>query len=363
MPTRAVFLDVFGTLLDMGEPAAAYLDILRQHGYPRSLEQIQGWLVEAREEVRRIPSGPGPDFTISAAREQARREAIIAAFLRRAGVERAFDACRAAIWESWVGTRVFRLYPETASVLAQLKAAGFILGTVSNWEPRLAQLCTSHGIAPYLDFILASEAEGHAKPGARLFELALERAGVAPDQALHVGDSPREDVQAAESLGIRAVLIERGGQQRSTHSPRVPSLEAVLPLARAPAWLRGRVERGRGEAAGFTQFAWVREQVASRLGFELYPGTLNLRLEGTDLAAWAELRARPGVPIEPSPGFCAARCYRVSVEGQVPGAIVLPMVSDYPTDVVEVLAPLALREALGLVDGTALTLAVAPQTE
>lgn len=356
---KAVFLDVFGTLLGIGDVEAAYADVLHQHGYRASHDQVGTWLTEARLEARQVPSGPAADFSISAEREWSRREAMIVAFLRRAGVSRGFDACREAIWDEWVGTRVFRLFPETASVLAQLKAAGFILGTVSNWEPRLAVLCTSLGIARYLDFIVASEAEGHAKPSRRLFELALKRAAVSPAEVLHVGDSLVEDVQAAESLGIRAVLVQRAPNAPASHSPRVHSLQAVLPLAGAAAWLRGRVVSGKGEAGGFTQVPWVREQVASRLGFEAHPGTLNLQLtEAGDLAVWAALRTQPGIPIEPQPGYCAARCYPVSVEGQCTGAIVFPLVSDYAADMVEVLAPVALRAPLELADGARLTLAV-----
>lgn len=359
-PIRAVFLDVGGTLLEMGSPEQAYCDILAQHGHRVSPEQVSGWLEQARLETRRrFPPAPSPDHTISAERELARRQAMVETFLGLVGVTDRFDACRGAIRDSWLGTTVFRVFPEAVSVLAQLKRAGLVLGVVSNWEPRLAQLCANHGLAAHLDFILASEAEGFAKPGPRLFQMALERAGVEPGEALHVGDNLVEDVRAAESLGIRAVLVQRQGQPRAEHSPTVTSLEAVVPLATAAAWIKGRVESGRGEAAGFTALGWVQRQVARRLGFRPYPGTLNLRLvDEQELATWRWLQQQPGVPIEPSPGYCAARCFRVSVEGRYEAAIVLPLVPHYPPDVVEVLAPLSLRQALGLADGTAVTLAV-----
>lgn len=126
------------------------------------------------------------------------------------------------------------------------------------------------------------------------------------------------------------------------------------------ALIRGRVERGAGRAAGFTELPWVRERTRHQLGFAPYPGTLNVRLESPEaLAAWERLQARPSIRLEPEPGFCAARCYRVLVEGQIEGAVILPTVADYPTDVIELLAPVRLRDALGLEDGAALTI-VAP---
>jgi len=366
LSTKAIFLDVGGTLLELGDPAAAYRAILNRNGYHATKEQVRAWVREAQEETgslssRRASDLCGSDFTISASKEEARREDLIAAILRKAGVKKHFDSCRKEIWDSWLKEPVFRLFPETVSSLKQLKEAGFLLGAVSNWEPRLLELCENLGIGRYFDFMLISETQGHAKPGFRLFELALERAATRPEKVIHVGNDLVEDIQPAESLGIRAVLLQRNGSKGMDHSPRIPSLKEVLPLARASGWIRGRVVSGTGEAAAFTRLPWVREQVASGFHFKPFPGTLNLRLErAEDLAIWKELRSQPGQILEPEKGYCAARCYPVSVEGQVSGAIVLPAVPSYPNNVVELLAPVNLREALGLDDGGAVTIALVP---
>lgn len=129
--------------------------------------------------------------------------------------------------------------------------------------------------------------------------------------------------------------------------------------AGAGACIRGRVVSGAGVAAGFTELLWVREQARCRLGFAPHPGTLNVRLSSPDaLGAWQRLKAQPGIPLEPEPGFCAARCYRVLVEGRIEAAIVLPSLAGYPPDIVELLAPVRLRDVLGLEDGAALAIAV-----
>ncbi len=364
--TETIFLDVGGTLLELGDPPQAYRAILDRHGYHATKDQVRSWVKEAQEETGPVSSGlasdlVGSDFTISASQEEARRQALIAAILRKAGVKKHFDSCRKEIWASWLKEPVFRLFPETVSTLKQLKESGFLLGAVSNWEPRLLELCENLGIGRYFDFMLISETQGYAKPGMRLFELALERAATRPEKVIHVGNDPVEDIQPAESLGIRAVLLQRDGSKGMDHSPRIPSLKGVLPLARASAWIRGRVVSGTGEAADFTRLPWVTEQVASGFHFKPFPGTLNLRLEGAqDLAMWKELRSQPGQLLEPEKGFCAARCYPVSVEGQVSGAIVLPAVPSYLSNAVELLAPVYLREALGLGDGAAVTIALVP---
>lgn len=358
---KTVFLDVGGTLLKTADaPHRVYLDILREHGYAITLERARACLEEARElAASRVPTEQPGNFTISSQRQTAYRTAMVELFLDRAGVSHGFEACLESIQHSWVGTRIFELYPEVPDALTRLKEAGLTLAVVSNWEARLAELLAAHGIRDCFDFIVVSEVEGYVKPGPRLFELALERAGMLPGEVLHVGDRPGEDISAAESLGIRAVHIQRGDDPPLAHSPRIKSLDALVPLATASALLRGRVERGKGEARRFTQLDWVREQISERIGFDLFAGTLNVRLvEARDLADWQRVRQSPGVALEPSPGYCAARCYPAWAEGSVPCAIVLPQVPGYPADIVELVSPLSLREVLDLADDDPVSVAV-----
>jgi CTP-dependent riboflavin kinase len=94
------------------------------------------------------------------------------------------------------------------------------------------------------------------------------------------------------------------------------------------------------------------EQVQQGFGFEPYPGTLNLRAEGPEgVEALAAVRAEPGVALEPAPGNCAARCYPARLAGRQEAALVVPLVAGYPDDVLELLAPVRLRDALGLREG------------
>ena len=102
----------------------------------------------------------------------------------------------------------------------------------------------------------------------------------------------------------------------------------------------------------------MRRQVKARLGFEPQPGTLNVRLGTTEQAAFDRLKAAPGVLLEPQPGFCAARCFPVLLEGRVKAAVVWPQVEGYPRDQLELLAPVRLRDELGLRDGSPITIVV-----
>lgn len=123
---------------------------------------------------------------------------------------------------------------------------------------------------------------------------------------------------------------------------------------------QGTVCSGLGQGQVFTQLDWVQAQLAGQLGWQAHPGTLNLRLAGPE---WERLRtamqASAGLPIEPPAGFCAAKCFRAELGQQrLPAAVVLPEVAAYPADQLELVAPVRLRDALGLADGASLRLVV-----
>ena len=123
--------------------------------------------------------------------------------------------------------------------------------------------------------------------------------------------------------------------------------------------LEGCLQSGLGEGAGFVALDWVSHQFHTRLGFWPFPGTLNLSLTGGEWQTAREaLLSAPGIPIQPPPGFCAAKCFRVFIDGRIEGAIVLPDVADYPADKLELVAPIAVRTELGLADGDLVTLQV-----
>lgn len=116
--------------------------------------------------------------------------------------------------------------------------------------------------------------------------------------------------------------------------------------------LEGVVARGLGEGTRFTQIGWVVDEFRRKLGFVPWPGTFNLRMRG---ALWdravTRLRAAAGIAIAPQDGFCAAKCFAVHIAGNLSGAVVFPEMLDYPYDKFEVVAPVPIRETLGLRDG------------
>ena len=109
---------------------------------------------------------------------------------------------------------------------------------------------------------------------------------------------------------------------------------------------------------------WVQDAVRERLGFTAYPATLNLRpAQPEGVARWEQVR-RVAEAVEISPpdlSFCHALCFRVEVTvpssgDKVRGAVLLPQVLNYPADKIEIVAPMNIKQSLGVRDGDRLTL-------
>jgi riboflavin kinase len=114
--------------------------------------------------------------------------------------------------------------------------------------------------------------------------------------------------------------------------------------------LRGRVFTGKGEGTKFINLRWVKRQIEEKLGFQPYPGTLNIRLDDESLRRRKMLPRERGVEILPPKGFCVGILFRARL-GKVEGAVVVPEVTGYPEDVIEVISSLNMREELNLADG------------
>ncbi len=124
--------------------------------------------------------------------------------------------------------------------------------------------------------------------------------------------------------------------------------------------LTGKIVRGVQKASYFTGLDWVREQCLEKLGFSPYPGTLNLSIEGNDLYTLEQLRNKETEKlIPPDPEFCEAKVFPVTVK-HVKGAVIIPdeAVRVHGNEVIEVLAPLRLKNALHVDDGDLLTIVV-----
>lgn len=101
------------------------------------------------------------------------------------------------------------LYDGMAALLARLHAAGWLLGVATGKSDRgLAACLAAHGIADL--FVSLQTADRHpSKPDPTMLEAALFEAGVAPGEAVMVGDTSY-DMAMARAAGVRAVGVGWG---------------------------------------------------------------------------------------------------------------------------------------------------------
>jgi riboflavin kinase len=119
----------------------------------------------------------------------------------------------------------------------------------------------------------------------------------------------------------------------------------------------GTIYSGGGKGRCFMELPWVRRQIREKLVFEVYPGTLNIKLSRESIEKKKLLETSDAMLILPETGYYSGSLFRASISA-VDCAVVVPLVPNYATDILEVIAPLYLRDRLGLKDGDTVTVAV-----
>ncbi len=104
------------------------------------------------------------------------------------------------------------IYPDVLPALEAWRRIGIQMGIVSNFDSRLDYVLDALKLKEFFTSITISTQAGVAKPDPQIFTLALEKHFCEPKDAWHIGDSLREDYQAAKAVGLRAILLERTGQ-------------------------------------------------------------------------------------------------------------------------------------------------------
>ena len=126
--------------------------------------------------------------------------------------------------------------------------------------------------------------------------------------------------------------------------------------------LVGRLATRIGMGTSFTQLPWAKEQFIDRVGVDPFPGTINVIVDDPEaMPVWVRLKQTTGIRMDnpdDGPHDCDAKCWLVSINGKIDGAIVYPLVDSYPPAQVEVIAPVGVRDALRIEDGDTVTLTI-----
>jgi HAD superfamily hydrolase (TIGR01549 family) len=155
------------------------------------------------------------------------------------------------ILDSQFAADAWEPYPDVEPMLSAVRAVdGVRIGVVSDWGSNLRGILAELGLDRHLDFVLPSGAVGVAKPNPAFYRLALQEAGVAPDEAIMVGDSYRADVRGAWSAGMDAAWLDRREGKTITpgDEPIPDDVHRIHGLDELPALVAAGGPLPRGEA-------------------------------------------------------------------------------------------------------------------
>jgi HAD superfamily hydrolase (TIGR01549 family) len=220
------------------------------------------------------------------------------------------------------------------------------------------------GIDRFIDVIITRDDTEKLKPSPDPIIECLKRLRANNEDAVYIGDSP-VDIRAGKGARVRTIGVLTGISDYKTLSMEGPdmivdSVKDLKNIINKEIEISGEIYSDLGEAKYFTQIDWVREEFINKLNIDPYPGTLNIRVKNSeDLKKLKYLREKSGIEIPPrAQGFCTAKGFKVIINGRIEGAIILPHVSDYPIEKLEIISPVSIKEALKVKDGDMLSLKI-----
>lgn len=234
-PPRAVFLDIGDTVMRPNPSwEHIYAIAFEEHGVDVELPALRDALRAAYHH-----GGWGFEGGFEPSEETSYRRTIEIdqAAIAELGVGPMPESFFRRLSELFLFVSNWHVFPDALPALEELRARGLVIGAVSNWVWQLPELLHALELVRHFDFIAASARVGFEKPHPEIFRYALTQAGVAPGEAIHVGDHIDADVQGAQAVGIAPVLIDRHERFRPEDVPHgvpvITSLAELIPIVDA----------------------------------------------------------------------------------------------------------------------------------
>ncbi|MDE0403727.1 MAG: HAD-IA family hydrolase [Nitrospira sp.] len=212
---KVVFFDAAGTLFRVkGSVGDVYLQYAAKYGVPRSPDMVTKVNQAFKDAFRQAPP---PIFAVEQPEKLKQCERlwwfdIVHAVFYRVGMFEGFDDYFEEVYEAFSRGEAWDLYPEVPEVLQQLRSQGYELGVISNFDTRFFDIVRALRLEHFFDSITISSIAGSAKPSPQIFQRALDQHVVEPEEAMHVGDDPKEDFAGATDAGLSGVLLDRDGK-------------------------------------------------------------------------------------------------------------------------------------------------------
>lgn len=229
MTLRAVFFDAGETLV---HPAPSFPElfaaIVTREGHPRETEQVVEGLSMVSDEFSRA-AGENELWTTSPDRSRRFWLRVYDLFLEALDIPSS-NGLPETLYREFTTLQNYTAFEDVRPTLEQLRAQGYLLGVISNFEPWLEELLVHVSLVDLLPVRVISGIEGVEKPDPSIFLLALERSGLPAHEVAYVGDIPDFDVVPAAALGMFPVLIDRRGRHPDHDGARVTDLAHLTEL-------------------------------------------------------------------------------------------------------------------------------------
>jgi riboflavin kinase len=119
--------------------------------------------------------------------------------------------------------------------------------------------------------------------------------------------------------------------------------------------IEGKLVSGTHEGSYFMSLDFYQSQFLHKLGFRPYPGTLNLEISATNAKKILNISNKIGI-IKGKGQFGDVKFIPATLNHKLEGAIIFPVKTHHPSEILEFVSPQNLREALKLKNGDLITI-------
>jgi HAD superfamily hydrolase (TIGR01509 family) len=185
---KAVLLDIDGTLIDSNDAhTQAWVQTLQRHGRSVGDEQMRSVIGMGSDKVFAEVLGIESDSALAKEITQDRTQLLLNSFIPNL--------------EPAPGARL---------LLERMRSEGLRLVIASSSGEELPALLAQAGLQDLLDTAVSSDEVKQSKPDGDIIEVALQKAGVQPMEAVMIGDTPY-DIAAAKAAGVKCIALRCGG--------------------------------------------------------------------------------------------------------------------------------------------------------
>lgn len=213
---KAIFIDFYGTVVfEDGEIVSKISQMIYETGNAESVSQVDSYWWELFRTL--FENSYGENFLLQRELETKSLVDTIQHFCSSEdGVVLSNE-----MFEYWVKPPIFE---ESKQFFRECPVPIYIVSNIDRAD--ILAAIDFHGLKPK-DVFTSEDAKSY-KPRKELFEFALKRAGLSPDEVLHIGDSLSSDIKGAYSVGIKPIWVNRSGKAIPDKVTAVSNLLEVL---------------------------------------------------------------------------------------------------------------------------------------